>query len=226
MTKKKSDTELGTFLKNWFPVLVTTLLTCFTSILVTYMTLVANGKTVPIPKNIKGFSIPFEVQFVVIFFLTLFFVYLTLSSARNVLLKYRESKQESPPSMFFVSTNRGDIMSQLAFYDDFKKNDNLFLFETGITFNPNLHVSYVSDPHCSFIEKNSDEPCNTEMKCSKTFLGRYLYKCDRCGYEVKSKNSPYTLQSKVERVILSEVKRRIKSGEIDPNSYNPFPRRR
>lgn len=226
MRKKKSDKELGTFLKNWFPVLVTTLLTCFTSILVTYMTLVANGKTVPIPKNIKGFSIPFEVQFVVILFLTLFFVYLTLSSARNVLLKYRDSKQESPPPMLFVSTKRGDIISELTFHDDFEKNDNTFLFEIGTTFNPNPHVSYVSNPHCTFTEQDSDEPCNTELKCSKTFLGRYLYKCDRCGHEVKSKNSIYTLKSKVERVILSEVKRRIKSGELNPDPYNPFPRRR
>lgn len=233
MQKKERQKESGSFFKTWFPALTTTILTCLTSVLVAYMTLLANGKTIPIPSKFKGFSVPFEVQFGITLFLTLFFVYLTLSSARKVLLRYRDSKQEH----LSFSSRSGNVMSEIMFLDS---SQNYFLFETGVDIDPNLHVSYISNPQCS--KQNMKNPndnhngeeldnrikgfevCHTELKCSKTFLGRYIYTCDRCNNRMKSNYSLHTLRSKAARVVLSEVRQRIKSGEI--KVHDEFLRRR
>lgn len=202
MVKSKDKSLLKTiFSTNMGPAI----LTCLTTFSVSYMTLIANGKSIPI--NFKGFSISKDVQFILFLSISIFFIFLCLRSIKNAIVSYRDSKQEE---YMFAMFSKGNYEQEFIFKAD-NKTEDTFVFEVGYSNDmSSVYITRIDGPFCGVSDKDEEGLCFSELVVSKTFLGRYVYSCDRCGNKMKSPYSESTLSSKMERLAFTDIKKEFK----------------
>ena len=183
------------------------LLASLTTLSVTYMKLVSDGKSIPV--SFKGFSISKDVQFVLFLALSVFLVFLSLKSIRNAFVSYRDSKQES---FELFSFSEGKHRHNFILDADNKSKD-FFVFEVGFSNNnSSVYLTRIDGPFCGVAVVGEEDLCLSELVVSKTFLGRYEYVCERCGKKIKSRYNKDTLKCKMERLAFTDIKKDFKKS--------------
>ncbi|PFA47904.1 hypothetical protein CN391_25900 [Bacillus anthracis] len=131
-----------------------------------------------------------------------FFVLLIV--IRWCIRKWIKSLQAPVPFGFSVGTYEKEIYEEShgfnwRIYADLRYKDP---FKNEIL---DIHVGQVDGPYC----KNDDR----RMKESRTYFGRYKYKCPKCGYKKVLLKNSWTLESDIKDEIESQARKHIRTNQ-------------
>lgn len=133
----------------------------------------------------------------IVFFILLIFV-------RWSIRKWIDKSQELMPLGFYVGSNY-DIEKDYEshgfnwkFYADIRRKD---YFSNEIS---GIHVGRVDGPYCKHDHR--------KMKESRTYFGRYKYKCPQCGYKKILLKNSWTLESDIKDEIEAYIRKDLKAN--------------
>lgn len=185
---------------SFFKIMGPSILTAWNALLIFYLSLLANGKSLPFPKK---FSIPINYQIAIVSALLFLFLILLFRSITKFLRRHYGSKQEYD-RMAVVSQR--DMLEWDGYRISIEKKEYFFNFRC---YPENrLNVYRTDGPFCVGKDRSG---CGTELRVETTYFGRYKYTCDVCGKKHKSSLSKFTLRKRAERIFVSNLKRHLKN---------------
>lgn len=169
----------------------------FATFLTTYFTNPISLGSVTDPKELKTLIINYKFTICWILFFILF-------SLLRMLARKRIDKLQAPYPMVAFIGNNHDISFEAKLHGfkwkafaDVKQKD--YLTNEVI----DIHVTKVDGPYC----KNDYR----KIKESRTFFGRYKYKCPKCGYKKIRLESNWTLRSEIKDELEAEYRNKTKT---------------
>ncbi|MCU5086366.1 hypothetical protein OCA23_23975 [Bacillus cereus] len=129
-------------------------------------------------------------------------VFVLITSIRWLIRRWINKLQAPFPIGFYMGNNYDIEEYNEAYgfnwkvYADFKRKGNFTNEITGI------HVGQIDGPYC----KSDDR----KMKESRTYLGRYKYKCPKCGYKKVLLKNSWTLECDIKDEIEAQGRRELR----------------
>ncbi|KYG33487.1 hypothetical protein [Priestia endophytica] len=119
------------------------------------------------------------------------------------LIRNKIDKMQAPVPMFFAFTSHYDANDDIDFYG----------FKWKVFMNANRTSSYTNDISGVSVDRVDGPYCKNdyrEMKESRTYFGRYKYKCPKCGYKNTLFKNSWTLESDIKDEIEAQYRKQTR----------------
>lgn len=156
---------------------------------------------IEISKGLKGLELIIEKYSFLINWI-IFFVSLIL--IRWFIRKTIEKLQTPAPSWFGTGNYDKEIYKEINGFN-WMVHANIRYKDPFNKEKLDVYVGQVDGPYC----KNDDR----EMKLSRTYLGRYKYKCPKCGYQKVLFKNRWTIENDIKDEIEALARKQIRNNQ-------------